>query len=62
MHVPSKEPGLATLDLREPDYAIESPCPGCGEWRLIEYDTASQRWVYAVCDRQRGANEPNQID
>jgi len=27
-------------------------CPGCGERRLIEWDTAIRRWVCAVCDRQ----------
>ena len=26
-------------------------CPGCGEDRLIEWDTVLRRWVCAVCSR-----------
>ncbi len=47
MHLPRSEPGRSQPDLSDHELDMEASCPGCGEWRLIEYDAAIRRWVCA---------------
>jgi hypothetical protein len=50
MHAPRKEPGVRQPSPEEPD--LDTRCPGCGEYRMIEWDQPLRRWVCNVCDWQ----------